>query len=71
MTSANLALIGAFVALPFLGFLCFRFSHKARNSLAVAKIASVAGVGFFALWLIATVGLSVALFSQITAGPRL
>lgn len=70
MTSTNLALIAAFVLLPFLGFACFRLSSRVQNSQAMSRIASALGVGFFALWLIATVAMSIALFSQVTDGPR-
>jgi hypothetical protein len=70
MTPTNLALVAAFVCLPLLGFVYFRLSSRARQSLAISRLASILGIGFFGLWLIATMALSIALFSQVTAGPR-
>jgi hypothetical protein len=70
MTSTNLALVLAFVCLPLLGFACFQLSSRSRQSLAMSKLTSILGFGFFGLWLIATMALSIVLFSQVTAGPR-
>jgi hypothetical protein len=71
MSPDGVGFIIIFVSLPIAGFLLFRVAHFSRDLRWLSRPAALAGAAVFVIWLIATVALTISLFSQATTFVRL
>lgn len=71
MTPDDVGFAIAFVSFPIAGFLFFRLSHHGREWRLFSKAATVIGVCFFLVWLLATAALAFSMFSELLPRPHI